>query len=113
MAYQFGTAQGNYVRLEILLPQLNLEPVTEDYIIQFLLEDNQSRAAIIVHFEHYPIPGRRCMWLHHKRLTIPLLYEMGEGDESFVERLRCRQMAGLQLGIVRWFCRGAVPGNTH
>lgn len=100
MNYRFGTAQGNYLHIEDLLPGLNLDHIMEDDIIQFLLEDYRSRSAMVLHLKFYQIPGRRCIWLHHKQLIIPLLYEMGEGDEGFEKRLRLRQEAGKELGMV-------------
>lgn len=106
MPYELGTARRNYVYLEALIPALNSDHMTEDYVIEFLLRDTDGDSVIrtVVKFlEEHRTPGQPCVWLRHKGLLVPLLYEIGEGEACFRDRLIRRRWAGECLGLVSSF----------
>lgn len=115
LPYELGAAHRNYAHLEVLVPALNFDHVTEDYVIEFLLGDRDGDSAIcavIKLLEEHRVPGQLCVWLRHKRLVVPLLYEIGEGETRFRDRLIRRRLAGEWLGLVSPFTRNVKAEMT-
>ena len=79
--------------LLLIFPDTATSWTTERAVIQNLIKDGELWKDLVNLLDKWlPETPFQKVFLQHPRLTIPLVYERGEGEEPFLERLRAREI---------------------